>query len=106
MVVTDMTERGGRRNCCRRPDESCGAGAGAERGRVALELPRPITRCFAPPGPQPALADKLPWRAKKPRKKEAVKLRELLGEAARKWSASRAICGQRIGSSGLVAGCN
>jgi signal transduction histidine kinase len=82
MVVTDLTESRRNEERLRALTHRVVQAQEAERGRVALELHDHITqllcailvRCQT-------LADRLPAR-EKPLKREALKLRELLGEAA------------------------
>jgi two-component system NarL family sensor kinase len=82
MVVTDLTESRRNEEMLRTLTHRVVQAQEAERGRVALELHDNITQllCAALIRCQ-ALADKLPASVG-PAKKEAIKLREMLGETA------------------------
>ena len=82
MVVTDMTEARRIEELLRSLTQRVVQAQEAERGRVAIELHDHITQllCAVLVRSQ-TLADKLPAR-EEPLKREAIKLRELLGHAA------------------------
>jgi PAS domain S-box-containing protein len=105
MVVTDMTEARRNEELLRALTHRVVQVQEAERGRVALELHDTITQmlCAVLVRSQ-TLADKLPAR-EGPAKKEAVKLRKLLGETAEEVERiSRNLRPSVLDHLGLVAG--
>jgi len=93
MVVTDLTAARRSEELLRTLTHRVVQAQEAERGRVALELHDNVTQllCAVLVRSQ-ALADKLSARDR-PSQRAAMKLREMLGKTAKKWSAFRVICG-------------
>ena len=102
IVVTDMTEARRNEELLRALTHRVVQAQEAERGRVALELHDNITQLLcAVLFRSQALADKLSVRATGPSKREAMKLREMLGETAEEVERiSRNLRPSRIGKPG------